>query len=168
MAGKACINRMGFRRKGREYALQLLFESDIARGVEGRSVDGAVGFASFWSQRKATPEVRAFAEALVRGVNAHASDIDTIVNRHARHWSLERMAAVDRNVLRVAVYELCYGPDVPPRVVLNEAIDIAKKYGSEESGSFVNGVLDDIMKTEAAVVERGPSSESEPLQGNGR
>lgn len=144
---------MGFRRKGREYALQLLFQADVG-GRARRGEVSPIRFEAFWAQRNASPEVRAFAETLVRGVETHAADVDRILERHAHHWSLERMAAVDRNVLRLAVYELVYLPDVPPRVALNEAIDIAKKYGSEESGRFVNGVLDDILKTEPPLQAR--------------
>ena len=147
---------MGFRRKGREYALQLLFQSDVARQGE-RAPAGR--FDAFWAERRALPEVRSFAEALVRGVEEHLEVIDGVLRNHARHWSLERMAAVDRNVLRLAVYELFYLTDVPSRVVLNEAIEIAKKYGSEESGGFVNGVLDDVLKTEPALYPRREASE---------
>ena len=144
---------MGFRRKGREYALQLLFQADVG-GRARREEASPIRFEAFWAPRNASPEVRAFAEALVRGVETQAAEVDRILERHAHHWSLERMAAVDRNVLRLAVYELFHLPDVPPRVVLNEAIDIAKKYGSEESGRFVNGVLDDILNTEPALQSR--------------
>ncbi len=148
---------MGFRRKGREYALQLLFQSDVvARQGEHAS---AGRFEAFWAERKALTEVRSFAEALVRGVEERLEAIDGILRTHARHWSLERMAAVDRNVLRLAVYELMYLTEVPPRVVLNEAIEISKKYGSEESGGFVNGVLDDVLKTEPALHSRREGSE---------
>src|SRR3990170_1342011 len=144
---------MGFRRKGREYALQLLFQADVGDRARREAVS-PTRFEAFWAQRNASPDVRAFAETLVRGVETRAADINRILERHAHHWSLERMAAVDRNVLRLAVYELCYLTDVPPRVALNEAIDIAKKYGSEESGRFVNGVLDDILNTEPALQSR--------------
>lgn len=142
---------MGGRRKGREYALQLLFGSDLSGAVgptKGRAVED---FPAFWAQRRATPDVQAFAEALVRGVTAHLGDIDAVIARHAKNWVMARMAAVDRNVLRVAVYELLHAPDIPQRVVLNEAIDIAKKYGSVDSGAFVNGILDDIVKHEPGV-----------------
>ncbi len=137
---------MGLRRKGREYALQVLFGSDLAGA--GREV---VDFGAFWSERRAAPEVQTFAEALVRGVAAHLQEIDAVIGRHARNWAMARMAAVDRNVLRVAVYELLHVPDIPERVVLNEAIEIAKKYGGEDSGSFVNGILDDIVKHDPEV-----------------
>ena len=146
---------MGFRRKGREYALQLLFGSDLSRTVEPVAIGRpAEGLRAFWGQRRAAPEVQSFAESLVQGVSAHVDDIDSVISRHAKNWTMARMAAVDRNVLRLAVYELRYSPETPERVVLNEAIEIAKKYGSDDSGAFVNGILDDIVKHEPAVVAR--------------
>jgi N utilization substance protein B len=143
---------VGLRRKGREYALQLLFGSDLTGAGQPTAGREAADFGAFWSQRRAAPEVQTFAETLVRGVAAHVEDIDPVIARHARNWTMARMAAVDRNVLRVAVYELLYVPDIPERVVLNEAIDIAKKYGGEDSGAFVNGILDDIVKHDPGVM----------------
>jgi len=138
---------MSVRRKAREYALQILFQTEVGGLTPAR-------FEAFWTQWDAPPDARRFAEDVVRGVERHADEINEVLQRHAQHWSLERMATVDRNVLRVAVYELLHREDVPPRVVLNEAIDIAKKYGSGESGRFVNGVLDDILKTDPVVSKR--------------
>jgi N utilization substance protein B len=143
---------MGARRKGREYALQILFGSDLAGAARPAKGREAQDFAAFWAQRRAAPDVQSFAESLVRGVAAHLGDIDAVITRHAKNWAMARMAAVDRNVLRVAVYELLRHPDIPERVVLNEAIDIAKKYGSVDSGAFVNGILDDIVKHEPGVM----------------
>jgi N utilization substance protein B len=145
---------VGGRRKGREYALQLLFGSDLAGTVQPAKGPEAGDLAAFWAQRRAAPDTQSFAESLVRGVAAHFQDIDAVIARHAKNWALARMAAVDRNVLRVAVYELLHDADVPERVVLNEAIDIAKKYGSVDSGAFVNGILDDIIKHEPGVLAR--------------
>jgi N utilization substance protein B len=143
---------VGLRRKGREYALQLLFGSDLggpARSNPGRKAED---FAEFWAERRAAPDVQTFAESLVRGVASHLDEIDAVIARHAKNWVIARMAAVDRNVLRVAVYELFHEPDTPERVVLNEAIEIAKKYGSVDSGAFVNGILDDIVKHDPGVM----------------
>lgn len=142
---------MGFRRKGREYALQVLFGSDLACAESAGRAREPRNLAEFWAQRRASAEVRSFAESLIHGVDQHQGEIDAIVSRHATHWSLDRMAAVDRNVLRLAVYELLYAREVPERVVLNEAIEIAKKYGADESGGFVNGILDHIVKHDPAV-----------------
>lgn len=143
---------MGFRRKGREYALQLLFGSDLTGAVHPTKGQPVGDLPAFWAERRAAPEVQAFAESLVRGVALHGHDIDAVISRHAKNWAMARMAAVDRNVLRVAVYELLYAPEIPERVVLNEAIEIAKKYGSVDSGAFVNGILDDIVKHEPGVM----------------
>jgi N utilization substance protein B len=145
---------VGFRRKGREYALQVLFGTDLSGAAPMDGVRRDRDMAEFWAQRRATPEVRAFAESLIRGVTQHRASIDELVARHAMHWSMDRMATVDRNVLRLAVYELLYSQDVPERVVLNEAIEIAKKYGTDESGGFVNGILDHIVKHDPAVPVR--------------
>lgn len=156
---------MGFRRKGREYALQVLFGSDLGSGASTGAPRDARDLAAFWAQRRAASEVRAFAETLIGGVDQHRSEIDALVARHATHWSIDRMAAVDRNVLRLAVYELLYARDVPERVVLNEAIEIAKKYGTDESGSFVNGILDHIVKHDPAVTAQRDAERSHA--GNG-
>ena len=136
---------MGQRRKGREYALQLLFQLDLVKG----SLDEVLP--DFWATRKADLEVRGFAEDLVKGVLQSKDLLDNIIRESAHHWKLERMAAVDRNVLRFAVFELVKGDDPPPRVVIDEAIEVAKKFGSEASGSFINGILDDIHRR----LERG-------------
>jgi N utilization substance protein B len=129
----------------------VLFGSDLACTAPAGRPREARNLTEFWAQRRAAPEVRSFAEALISGVDEHQREIDAIVARHAAHWSLDRMAAVDRNVLRLAVYELLYAREVPERVVLNEAIEIAKKYGADESGAFVNGILDHIVKHDPAV-----------------
>lgn len=132
---------MGNRRKGREAALQLLFLHDLS-GVHTERV-----VANFWEENPADSETREFAMRLLSGALDHLNDIDEAVGKLSAHWRLSRMAAVDRNVLRLAVFELCHCPDIPTKVSLNEAIEIAKKFGSEESGAFVNGILDQVAKT---------------------
>jgi N utilization substance protein B len=92
------------------------------------------------------PQVVTFAESLVRGTTENQQEIDTIVQRASKNWRLERMARVDRNVLRLATYELCHVPDVPAKVVINEAIEVAKRFGAQESAAFVNGILDRISQ----------------------
>jgi N utilization substance protein B len=87
--------------------------------------------------------------ALVRGVISHLPEIDAQVAQQAEHWRLERMAAVDRNILRLALYELMFTPDTPPAVVIDEAVELAKRYGSEHSGPFVNGLLDGFLHRQA-------------------
>lgn len=90
--------------------------------------------------------VRLFAEPLIRGTLEHREELDRIIQKHARNWSLQRMAVVDRNLLRLAAYEMLYRPDIPPVVSINEAVDIAKKYSTDDSGKFVNGILDSLRK----------------------
>ncbi len=126
------------RTKARERALQALYQIDVA--AEG--IDEAL--ARFWkSFEPVEREVVALAEALVRGVAAHRRAIDETIERVSTNWRLDRMAKVDRNVLRLAVYELLE-TEVPMKVVINEAIELGKKYGSENTGAFVNGVLDKV------------------------
>ena len=126
------------RTKARERAMQALYQIDVA--AEG--IDEALS--RFWrSFEPVEREVMALAEALVRGVAAHRRAIDESIERVSTNWRLDRMAKVDRNVLRLAVYELI-ATDVPVKVVINEAIELGKKYGSESTGAFVNGVLDKI------------------------
>jgi len=124
------------RTKARERALQALYQIDVA--AEG--IDDALS--RFWrSFEPVEREVMALAEGLVRGVAAHRRAIDETIERISTNWRLDRMGKVDRNVLRLAVYELLR-TDVPVKVAINEAIELGKKYGSESSGAFVNGVLD--------------------------
>lgn len=132
---------MGRRREGREAAIQFLFARDL-QGAEAKPEDAA----AFWTLHSAKTSTRAFAESLILGVLSHQEEIDTGISKQIENFSFERLAAVDRNVLRVAAYELLYCPEVPTPVILNEAIDIAKALSAGESGSFVNGVLDKLAK----------------------
>ncbi len=129
---------MGKRRKAREFALMMLYELEFRPGEADRLLEG------FWREHPAVPEVQGFAESLVRGTLQHAAEIDRQVAGHATHWSLARIAPVERNILRLAAYELLYRHDIPEKVAINEAIELAKLYGSEESGAFVNGILDQV------------------------
>lgn len=154
------------RRHGREWALQMLFQADM-----NPDVDLEVTIPKFWRQqytcrvedaesrdeevpssdkpiedRVAPPKIRLFTEKLVHGVMAHIDDLDTRLEAYTQNWALHRMGSVERNVLRLAFYELLHCPDVPPAVVLNEAIDLAKYFSNAESGRFVNGVLDRFNK----------------------
>ena len=152
---------MGMRRQARERAVQFLFQHELN---PPDNLDQAL--AHFWeSQRTAavaedkgdatwgqtveppppTAEelaAQAFAEPLIRGTLEHREEIDALVGKFAKNWSLRRMAAVDRNVLRLAVYEMLHREDIPPVVSINEAVDIAKKFSTQDSGKFVNGILD--------------------------
>ncbi len=137
------------RTKARERALQALYQIDVA--AEG--IDEAL--ARFWkSFEPVEREVMDLAEATVRGVAAHRRQIDDTIEEVSTNWRLDRMAKVDRNVLRLAVYELLR-TDVPVKVVINEAIELGKKYGSESSGAFVNGVLDKVAAGLPAERRRG-------------
>lgn len=129
------------RRKAREYALQILFRLDFTeKGIDSKDLE------EFWSDKEAPDDVRKFAEDLVRGTLNRLDDIDTMIEKVTENWILKRMAAVDRNILRFAAYELLYRKDIPPAVTINEAIEIAKKFSSTESAPFINGVLDKLSK----------------------
>ena len=129
---------MGKRREGREVTLQLLFHWDL----NARQPLGETDLDLFWAFRPAVPGVRTFATNLLNGIVANQVTVDEKISKYTANYELRRISAVDRNILRMAVYEMLYADDVPPIVAINEAIDIAKKYGTEESGKFVNGVLD--------------------------
>ena len=129
---------MGKRREGREVALQLLFHWDLNVREAPQSKDLDL----FWELRDVIAGVRAFATTVLNGVIANQETIDSKITKYTANYELKRISAVDRNILRMAIYEMLYAVDVPPIVAINEAIDIAKKFGTEESGKFVNGVLD--------------------------
>ncbi|MFO1486324.1 MAG: transcription antitermination factor NusB [Verrucomicrobiaceae bacterium] len=131
---------MGKRREGREAAIQFLFARDLQGSQKPEDPE------VFWTLHSAKASTRAFAETLIKGVLDHQAGIDGIISDVLQNFRFERLAAVDRNVLRVAAYELLHCPDVPAPVILNEAIDIAKALSAGESGSFVNGVLDKLAK----------------------
>ena len=133
--------RVGRRRKARETALQFLYQLDVGGGDDPTSEA-----AEFWSRHPVDLEARTFAEELVVGTKQNQAKIDGLIAQSAEHWDLDRMAAVDRNILRAAVYELLWHPEVPPKVTINEAIEIAKKFGTQESSRFINGVLDRIAR----------------------
>lgn len=132
---------MGKRRKARELALQFLYQLDL-RG-DG---DPAPSAEEFWGRHPVDPEARAFAETLVRGTKLHQGKIDELITQYAQHWDLERMAVVDRNILRMGIFELLWTADIPPKVAINEAIEVAKKFSTHESSRFINGILDRIHK----------------------
>lgn len=132
---------MGGRRKGRELALQMLFQWDLSK----ESFHNVCR--TFWTLHSESEEdVRAFADRLVEGAVDHSESIDVLLARHAEHWRVSRMPAVDRNILRVATYELLYESQTPSVVVINEALEIARKFSTSESIQFINGILDSIRK----------------------
>jgi N utilization substance protein B len=132
---------MGTRRKSRELALQMLFQADMGKQ------QAADVRRTFWAERdNVTGEVRGFAEDLFRVAIDKADQINLMIEKHAQHWRMERMAAVDRNVVRGAVAEFLGYPQTPKAIVINEALEIARKYSSPESVTFINGVLDSVGK----------------------
>jgi N utilization substance protein B len=136
---------MGRRRKARELALQLLYQLDV-QGEERAEPH----LDDFWQRHPVDREAREFAESLVRGTKSHEAEIDALIARYAEHWELERMAVVDRNILRQGIFELLWESGVPPKVAINEALEVAKKFSTQESSRFINGILDRIHKQEKA------------------
>jgi N utilization substance protein B len=132
---------MGTRRKSREFALQMLFQADMGRQ------DQEQVRRTFWAERGEQDEgVRGFADDLFRVAMERTPEIDKLIERHAEHWRMERMATVDRNVLRGAVAEFLSFPKTPRPVIINEALEIARKFSSPEAVQFINGVLDSVAK----------------------
>ena len=135
---------MGRRRKARELALQLLYQLDV-QGEEHAEPH----LDDFWLRHPVDREAREFAEALVLGTKRHEAEIDELIARYAENWELDRMAVVDRNILRQGIFELRWGTGVPPKVAINEALEVAKKFSTQESSRFINGILDRIHKERA-------------------
>ena len=146
------------RTRSREFALQILYEIDVA----GPELDAALE--DFWLDRsdlalsnsekeaveqdKHEPEIREYTERLVRGTLEKLSSVDPTIERYAENWEMDRMACVDRNILRLAAFEMLFVEDIPVKVAINEAVELAKRYGEADSSKFVNGILDRIAKTE--------------------
>jgi N utilization substance protein B len=131
---------LGSRRKSRELALQILFELDTNQSDVQKAID------QFWKNFDYPEDLREFSERLVEGVAQHREELDRLISKHAKNWSLSRIDRVDRNILRAAIFELAHCPDIPPKVAINEAIELSKKFGSEKSSSFINGILDKIAQ----------------------
>ena len=130
---------MGSRRQARVYALQILFQWDI-------HADTGHWLEDFWAQRDVSPDLRAFTDQLVEGVLKHHVDIDRLIGAAATNWAIDRMPVVDRNILRLSLYELLWVPDVPAKVTVNEAIELAKVFADDEARRFVNGILARVLK----------------------
>ncbi len=129
---------MSTRRQGREAALQVLYLQDICRKAL-ESIPDAV-----WAEESLTPKTREFAKRLVEGVLSRESAIDVLIKKYTENWEMSRMAAIDRSILRLGAYELLHEIDTPINVIINEAVEIAKKFSTGESSKFVNGILDKI------------------------
>jgi len=154
---------MGKRREARERAVQFLFQHDLNPPEEldvaidqfwesqrGAAIAGEKGKAT-WGEKTELPPptgdeaaVRLFADPLIRGALEHRDEADALIRKYCKNWDLPRIAAVDRNVLRLAIYEMRHREDIPPVVSINEAVDIAKKFSTQDSGKFVNGILENI------------------------
>lgn len=141
-------NVSGQRRLSRILALQALFEVDLVAHASEHSLERVA------SERAARPSVLAFASQLVQGVLQQRKELDAVIQRHATQWPVAQLATVDRCILRLAIYELLIGRDAPPKAVINEAVELAKTFGSESSPRFVNGVLGAVMKEEFAATDQ--------------
>jgi len=142
---------MGNRRKAREASLQYLYEIDLSQKdfsevFKDFRKELMLPLSGFEESPEIQKEVEEFTRQIVEGVCHNVREIDQLIESHSTHWKISRMALVDRNILRMAVFELLYCPDIPPSVTINEAIEVSKRFGTEESSSFVNGVLDHIAK----------------------
>jgi N utilization substance protein B len=135
---------MGSRRRAREFAMQFLYSLELNPGDLDEHLE------QFWVMNPADDSVRTFASTLVRGTIGHLDEIDGLIRRYTLNWELERIALIDRSCLRLALYEMLYDDDIPPVVSINEAVDIAKRFSTAESGKFVNGILDKVRVEEIA------------------
>jgi N utilization substance protein B len=144
----------------RECALKILYQAEMLRRLI------SVTAQQFWNECRSggqsdgqDEDIQAFTQRLTSGVEQKLEAIDAKISQYATNWQLKRMAVIDRNILRLGVYELLYADDIPPKVTINEAVELAKKYGDLESGKFVNGILDKIHKTEIAPKENASCSD---------
>ncbi len=137
---------MGARRQARESALQLLYQWEGSRWG-GEEVEPGSVIAIFWQGKQADDATRAFAEELFRGALARREEIDALIEKQAEHWKVERMAAIDRNILRLGIFELLAYPETPRAVVIDEALEVAKRFSAAESAEFINGILDAVRKS---------------------
>ncbi|MBI4698335.1 MAG: transcription antitermination factor NusB [Nitrospirae bacterium] len=136
---------MSLYRRAREYALQILFQLDVTGGqFNDKTLE------DFWRGIKEEDSVREFANEIVVGTRQNIEKIDEVIKETAEQWSIGRMAIVDRNMLRAAAYELLFRPEIPASVVMDEAIEISKKYSTEDSSAFINGILDKIQRLRTA------------------
>ena len=155
---------MGTRRQSREAAVQILYQRDLN---PHEPLDAAIN--KFWEEQDYDADVRPFAESLARGAIEKRRETDEHIQRVTENWDIARIAVVDRNILRLAIYEMVYRGDIPPVVSINEAVDIAKKFSTRESGKFVNGILDRIRKelprpARTAAADAADAAETPPEQ----
>lgn len=131
------------RTRAREYALTILYQAELTR----RNI--LETSTSFWAEKETIDDaVKTYTDRIIEGVHTRIEQIDELISKYATNWQLKRMAVIDRNVMRLSVFELLFLDDIPPKVAINEGVELAKKYGDMESSKFVNGVLDKIHKSE--------------------
>ncbi len=147
---------MGTRRNAREAALQFLFQNDFLEAAAEVSMDLEQQFADFCSLYDVQKKARSYAVKLLQGIAENHERVDALIREHASNWRLERIDTTDRNILRIATFEMAFLEDVPAEVAINEAVEIGKRFGSDESPAFINGVLDSVKGKLTA-------SESSPL-----
>jgi transcription antitermination protein NusB len=137
---------MGIRRRARELALQFLYQYDALTESSGEFPSPEEQLSLFWERNDVRVQdgMKEFSSALVLGTCKNLPHIDEILSSFSEHWRLSRMSKIDRNILRLSVYELIYLSGIPPAVTINEAVELGKRFGTEESGSFINGILDKI------------------------
>ncbi len=139
------------RTRARELALQFLYQLDLRGGNLIEEVEETIHAA------ESDPETRKFALELINGTNIHRGSVDEVVQAVAQNWNIARMAVVDRNVLRLAAFELLHCTEVPPKVAINEAIELGKRYSTQNSGAFINGILDKIMNRTKIAASESPT-----------
>jgi transcription antitermination factor NusB len=127
------------RSKARESVLQILYQIDVTSDPADAILN------QYWHTRNRNLEVVDFANEIVKGTIEHISDIDAIISQHSENWEISKMPIIDRNILRFAIYEILYMDDIPPKVTIDEAVELANNYGTPNSGKFINGILDKIM-----------------------
>jgi|JI10StandDraft_1071094.scaffolds.fasta_scaffold322490_2 N utilization substance protein B len=150
---------MGLRRDGREAAVQYLFAHEVHEPSGTKSADEII---AFWELHSARPPVKKFADELIGGVLAHIEQIDGYISEACTNFHISRIASVDRNILRLAIYELLHKPTLDAPVIINEAVEIAKKYGSPESRSFVNGIVDRVARQVRTQLRRPSRTDAAP------
>ena len=146
---------MGKRRKSRESTLQILFQLEF----DDSDPDDVIN--QFWKGKKASHEIKEYSSYLIKGIISHQDSIDRIIQSASDHWRLSRMAVVDRNILRMAVFELLYDEELAPAIVINEAIEVAKKFSSEQAAQFINGILDSLRMQSNATGEMLKDNEND-------
>ncbi|MBD3184131.1 transcription antitermination factor NusB [Candidatus Poribacteria bacterium] len=143
------------RTQAREYALQIVYQLDIV----GVSIAGILK--RFWEEQKVSQDIQDFSEELVKGTWKNLDHIDKLITKYSEHWNLERMAVIDRSILRLAAYEILYRYDIPPKVSINEAVEISRKYSTPDSSKFINGILDKLISHRKDLFNENKASNNE-------